>query len=102
MTREKDLPSAYDYIIKGKEPPRDVVEATIEREEKRKIGRDGESEDRIEKIKKIMASVAGKSVHEQYLELQRNHIPIPNWPEDNEPSGFVYGEMEGGKPARVD
>lgn len=82
--------SEYDYIIKGKEPPKEVVEVTLLRDNNR------------QKLRQVLDSVKGKTPHEQYLALQQNGFPIPNWPEDNEPSGIVYGGMEGGKPARVD
>jgi hypothetical protein len=78
--------SAYDYVTKGKVPPPGVVEETLKRE----------------KIREILNSVKGKTPHEQYLALLKNHIPIPNWPEDNRPSGLVHGGMEGGKPARLE
>jgi hypothetical protein len=76
--------SAYDYVTRGKEPPSEVVEETLNRE----------------KIREILNSVKGKTPHEQYLALLENHIPIPNWPEDNEPSGLDHGDMEGGVPVR--
>jgi len=75
--------SAYDYVIKGKEVPKEVDEATI--------ARINELKSTIAKISKL------PNIQEQYRECIRNGIPF-NWPLDDHPAGKPSSTMEGGVP----
>jgi len=67
--------SAYDYIIHGKEPPPEVIEATLMR---------------LEGL---------KTPHEQYRRLIIKGKSF-YWPEDDAPSGFTGRKMDGGVPSK--
>jgi hypothetical protein len=71
------VPSAYDFVIKGKEVPPNVHKATIER----------------------AAISMLKTPYEQYLYCIKHNIFF-NWPEDEAPAGRPPTSMEGGVPKR--
>ena len=83
--RIKTDDSAYDYVIKGKEPPSDVIEATNARQQ--------ELKNFLTKLKEL------KTPHEQYMECIKNRIYF-KWPTDDGPAGKSNRGMEGGVPIR--
>ena len=77
--------SAYDYVIKGKDAPPEVIEATLARQQE---------------LKTILAKLQElKTPHEQYMECIKNKIHFL-WPKDNAPSGNARRGMEGGIPVK--
>ena len=83
--RIKTDDSAYDYVIKGKEPPLEVIEATNARQQELKTF--------LAKLQEL------KTPHEQYLECIKKRVYF-KWPKDDAPAEKRGQEMEGGVPVK--